>query len=61
MFQTASNKQTCGIERGVGVKKFVSYESKMPKDWKSFLGNDENKQQWFVLIANHIFDYTKLY
>jgi len=53
MYSENSIKSVERIRRGCGEKLIVSGEkTKRPKDWKSFLTNDDNKKQLVQVLLN---------
>ena len=54
VYKKSSLKSETRLKRGQGIRRRVSGTSKTPKDWKSFLRNDENKTELFNFLAEKI-------
>ncbi|KAK3924998.1 Transcription factor MYB3 [Frankliniella fusca] len=52
LYSPSSLKRTTREKRGHGVKKQVLPNTLMPKNWKSFLQNDDNKSSLYSMLAN---------
>lgn len=49
-----SLKETTREKRGTGIMRRVQASGKVPRDWKDFLKNDENKADLFRLLAREV-------
>ena len=59
VYHDNSLKKSLRLKRGSGQRRSVLPSTRIPKDWKSFLRVDENKDELFKLLANKVnFQYT---
>ena len=54
MYREGSLKRTTCKRRGTGQCRQVTMSTRIPKDWKGLLRNDENKNELFLLLASYI-------
>ena len=54
LYREGSLKRTTRERRGTGQRRQVTMSTRIPRDWKGFLPNDENKNELFLLLASYV-------
>lgn len=60
IYNEDSLKNTTRSHRGCGVRRQVSLNSKLPKNWPEFLRNSSNKEELFAILSRYILAHSNL-